>query len=334
MPLLLTLLLPLVGSRSDGAIRLDDAVEVVFLAGDAARDAIVEDRHDPFFRSLNRLDVELRLAEPMPGATQAERLARLKKLMRDAVLDWTDADRGAVTQACQTVHRQAAALGIHFVPKHWRFVLTDGSEEANAAYTRHDAIVLPTARVRKADSTALAKLVAHETAHVLSRNDPALRDRMYAVFGFRPIPAVDLGPWLTERRITNPDGVEWRHALRVTGPDGAPVDVLPGTYSKSANFEPLQGRRLFDYLRFGLAVLDADHGSLKVRTSLTGEPVFLQPNATPGFYERIGRNTNYIIHPDEILADNLALLLTPAAAAPANPALLRSLEDVLREPKR
>ena len=36
------------------------------------------------------------------------------------------------------------------------------------------------------------------------------------------------------------------------------------------------------------------------------QPVLLDPEDLPDYHRRIGRNTNYIIHPDEILADNFA----------------------------
>ena len=35
----------------------------------------------------------------------------------------------------------------------------------------------------------------------------------------------------------------------------------------------------------------------------TGEPVLLDPANVPDFHEQIGRNTKYIIHPEEVLAD-------------------------------
>jgi hypothetical protein len=47
---------------------------------------------------------------------------------------------------------------------------------------------------------------------------------------------------------------------------------------------------------------------------------------------RIGRNTEYIIHPEEILADNFVLLVNGAKAP--SPEILQKLDAVLRTPKR
>ena len=40
-----------------------------------------------------------------------------------------------------------------------------------------------------------------------------------------------------------------------------------------------------------------------------GRPRLLKPEETTGWQEQIGWNTSYTIHPDEILADNFALLI-------------------------
>ena len=40
-----------------------------------------------------------------------------------------------------------------------------------------------------------------------------------------------------------------------------------------------------------------------------GEPVVVDAKKEPAFYEKIGKNTNYVIHPDEILADNFVHLV-------------------------
>jgi hypothetical protein len=39
------------------------------------------------------------------------------------------------------------------------------------------------------------------------------------------------------------------------------------------------------------------------------QPVVIDPKKVPAFYEKIGKNTQYIIHPDEILADNFVHLM-------------------------
>jgi hypothetical protein len=49
-----------------------------------------------------------------------------------------------------------------------------------------------------------------------------------------------------------------------------------------------------------------------------------------GFYEQVGRNTEYIIHPEEILADNFAMLVMGDQNVPS-PEILRKVQGVLTQ---
>ncbi len=49
-----------------------------------------------------------------------------------------------------------------------------------------------------------------------------------------------------------------------------------------------------------------------------------------GFYEQVGRNTGYIIHPEEILADNFALLVL-AQKNVRSPQILDDMRTILAD---
>jgi len=49
-----------------------------------------------------------------------------------------------------------------------------------------------------------------------------------------------------------------------------------------------------------------------------------------GFFEQVGRNTEYIIHPEEILADNFAILILQEHDVPS-PGTIQKLGEVLKE---
>ena len=254
----------------------------VFLEGAAAVAAILEDELDPFFRQLSRLDGELRLTEPLLDQPRERWLPRLKKQFADSVQPWSAEDRASLTAAAQRVAQAAAAWSPHFIPPAWRFVLTDGSEEAGAAYTRHDAIILPRSRVRGADPAGLARLVAHETSHVHSRLYPARRDRLYARLGFRPVGPIQFDEFLQSRKITNPDGVENSHVIRVTPPNRPPIDAALVIYSKAERFHPTIGRRLFDYVQTGLVAVTVDENGARVATAAAGQPTIYSVDQVAG----------------------------------------------------
>jgi hypothetical protein len=48
-----------------------------------------------------------------------------------------------------------------------------------------------------------------------------------------------------------------------------------------------------------------------------------------GFFEQVGRNTEYLIHPEEILADNFALLFSRDRNAPS-PDIIKKMAEVLK----
>lgn len=54
------------------------------------------------------------------------------------------------------------------------------------------------------------------------------------------------------------------------------------------------------------------------------------PGADPGYHEKIGRNTGYIIHPEEVLADNFALLLLGSGKI-NSPHVLDGMQRILLE---
>jgi hypothetical protein len=65
-----------------------------------------------------------------------------------------------------------------------------------------------------------------------------------------------------------------------------------------------------------------------LRLDEKGEPVRWPPFSTTSLFATIGRNTGYIIHPDEILADNAGLLAYPRRDPPS-PELLARLAELL-----
>jgi hypothetical protein len=105
-------------------------------------------------------------------------------------------------------------------------------------------------------------------------------------------------------------------------------------YSKYPSFE--EGKDLKSHLNFSLFEIKQDNGEhYKI---LDGDqPKAIHPTNVSGFFEQIGRNTNYIVHPDEILADNLRLLALSKLDKsytthldPEGAALLNKIEVILK----
>jgi hypothetical protein len=111
---------------------------------------------------------------------------------------------------------------------------------------------------------------------------------------------------LLQRKVTNPDGVQNGWAISLTNQNEA-VEAVPILLATGPRFDPNEsGASPYDYFR--LLVVKPDRTGWAPQL-VAGRPRLLQPAETTGWFEQIGRNTRYTIHPDEILADNFVHLI-------------------------
>jgi hypothetical protein len=255
---------------------------------------------DEYIVRLSALERSLKAKSAGPVSQQA-----FLALAASAVRPWQEDERVAILQALATIRPRIEALRLP-LPAEVVLVRSSGLGEGGAPHTRGSAVVLTDAVLR--DSERLAFVLAHELFHVASRHDPAWRDAMYAVIGFVAIEEVVLPSALDQRRITNPDAPRLDTALRVKA-GGQSVWVMPLLQSAVDRYDPIDGREFFAHLR--LFWLEVERGESAPRKAQIADPPRLhRTEELMGFAEQVGLNTKYIIHPEEILADNFAQLVT------------------------
>jgi hypothetical protein len=275
---------------------------------------------DEFTKALTRFDLQVRL-----GTTEEATVDAWKKSVAAEVLDWTADDRKNVEQALARLPDKLKDFRLP-LPKEVLLILTSGKEEAGAAYTRANAIILPKPTTRRSPDSSEA-LLLHELFHVLSRNDRDLRRALYSLIGFNLTPDIELPPSLRDRKMTNPDApiVDCTIEVQV---NGERIVAAPLIYATPAQYDPKHGNSLFNYLTFRLLVLETVDGKLQA-VMKDKQPVVIDPKNVDSFYEQIGRNTAYIIHPDEILADNFVHLVLKRKQLPT-PRVVDEMAKVLR----
>ncbi|HKQ25405.1 MAG TPA: hypothetical protein VJT81_13265 [Burkholderiales bacterium] len=242
----------------------------------------------------------------------------------DNVLSWTAEEKARVGAIVASLAGELGKLEAPF-PALVLLVKTTGREEEGVAHTRANAVML-SQRSLGATDAELAGLLAHEFFHVLSRHDRALRARAYRIIGFRLCPEIILPARLAPIRITNPDAPTNDAFIEVVV-EGKPAPVMPLLLSRSPKFDPALGRDVVDYWMLKLLLLEEADPTGRMRPVLRdGEPVLLAISEVSGFSEQVGSNTGYIIHPDEILADNFALMVTGRTVE--SPEVLRKLREL------
>lgn len=285
---------------ADDTLSLTPRVQVKFAPVAEGRAALsFEDR---FARAMSPWDRQARLRTNRDVAT-ADFLA----FAAGEVVAWDEASRSKVAAALLKVRERLGAWALP-LPETILVVLTTGKEEGGAAYCRERAIVLPRRDVAQRPEPALEQLLLHELFHLVSAADPVLRDRLYASIGFSRWGPVTLPPDLEARRITNPDAPVIEHGIEVEV-DGRTLTVMPLLYADVPRYPAGDERPFFAFLQFRLLAVRKDPMGRVVPVLRDGTPLLIDPAAVPAYHDKIGRNTGYIIHPEEVLADNFALLL-------------------------
>ena len=79
-------------------------------------------------------------------------------------------------------------------------------------------------------------------------------------------------------------------------------------YASVPRYDPKLGGEFFNYLTFKLLAVTNLDGKWQP-VLVDRKPCLLDPQNASGFLDQVGRNTDYVIHPDEIAADNFVHLI-------------------------
>lgn len=245
-----------------------------------------------------------------------------------SVLQWDANEKKAVEAAINQI--QPALKRLLLPPLGTIYIIkTTGAEEGNVAYTRGSAIVFPKSLLA-GNARELQRLLAHELFHVLSGSNAKMRELFYQVIGFRYCGEIDFPTTLRLRKITNPDAPQNDHCIRVRAGDDT-VWVVPILFSQMAKYDPRRGGEFFDYVSFAFLLVGQGSDLGRAQSMYDKQrPTLFKVNQIAGFFEQVGRNTEYIIHPEEILADNFALLVLGEQNV-LSPEVLAKMKDLLTQ---
>jgi len=296
-----------------GVAHAQEAGPFVFATQSQAR--AVLGAQDDYVRATAGLERSALLRTPEPVG--AERFAAA---MAQTARGWTAEEQAAFADLPGRLQRFISGMRWNS-PSPILIVKASSDLMEGFPHTRGNAIVLQESMLLEAGTQPdmLAYLMAHEAFHVLSRANPALREELYRALGFKPCDAVDMPAALARLRVTNPDAPESRHAIALRW-KGQAVEVLPYVHLPSEAVDPRAG--LAAQMRTSWLPVDRQDGRCTVRAERP------ELGELEGLYEQVGRNTEYLIHPEEILAENFAVLFQKPRKL-ASPEVLGRIRRIL-----
>lgn len=299
-------------SEQPASTSLGPVESIQFLDSTAAVSFILEDPMEGFFEKITALDMEIQLQQSYPNtATRGQVLADYRQLLSRDVADFTPKEKDLLNRVWQRVYRDCSTLKSDLFPDTIHLVKTLTQHYGPGVYyTRGKGIIIPQNELYSGNEDGLYNVMLHELFHVWSRTHPNKRQQLYSLIGFRKLPVgtrdLVMNEALRSRILLNPDGIDYSYTIQLVNREGHLVDAIPIIISSRKRFSPEQPA-FFSYLSFQLFPIEKtpndDYQVISTPEGLAPEDLIDGSN----FKSIIKDNTAYIIHPDEIMADNFVL---------------------------
>lgn len=253
----------------------------------------------------------LQMKMPLKQGTSRQELLKLYQAYLQAdVSDFSAAERDFILPIIQQATDYCFTLVPDLLPNKIELIKTNGRHYGPGVfYTRENRIIIPQNELLKQDHDQMLQVMMHELFHLISRQHPDLRKALYTLIGFNRLSKEQAyiipDSMLKSRLLLNPDGVVRDYAITLAIGLKDTVQAIPLLQSISNTYQP-HLPDYFNYMDFGLYPLQKKEGVWQLQS----KP--LPSEQMTDFYRQIGDNTNYIIHPDEILAENFTLLVLRA----------------------
>ena len=307
-------------------ILLSGVHKAVLLDSTDAAKAIVQDDLDKFFTHLTAVDAAVQMKKNgLLSMSNAEMVASYKNYLQSDVTDFRAEERAFVEKAMIEAFQLVNKVSLRYFPDDIKLIKTKANHyDGEMYYTRENCIIIPEPALKQKNYATFLQTMLHEISHVVMRLNPNLKAKMYALVGFKKIETpLQMPDALRRRLLTNPDGVDINWANTLTSATGKTVFTLPLLYAKDSIFDPKKSD-FSDYLGWNYYELapSADNKALVVQTIGERQQSTLDTRGINALFLK-NYNTAYIIHPDEIVADNFALLML----SQKNPSILKDYTE-------
>ncbi len=279
----------------------------------AAGKAITFDKRDGYFEKVNASEMSIQMRKPLvEGQQRAELLSAYLQFLKTDVEGFTYDESKFVEGVMEKVFNTVNGVSPNIFPDTLLLIKTKGTHYGEGVwYTREHCIIIPADELGRRKTNPFSTTMYHELFHVWSRLNPAKSDRSYKLIGFEGLGYENLilPPGLAERALYNPDGVDFAQKITLAQADGSTIHAVPIIFSNHLGWTEEQNT-FFAYLEFNLFQIEKQaDGKWKVLVKDDGYRSALNMQGQTDFFRQIKDNTGYIIHPDEVLADNFAFIM-------------------------
>ncbi|MBK6276325.1 MAG: hypothetical protein IPF58_17295 [Saprospirales bacterium] len=275
--------------------------------------------NDIYTDNWSRFDIDSRVQKT--NSTKEEQFKNMTSQLRS----WSTDEIKKINKNLEIIDKTIALNEYKLnLPKEIILIKSTLKDEGGAdGYTRGNCIILEDKIISLSDAD-LQKLLIHEVFHILTRYDSVFRKEMYSIIGFNIMNEVAYPQNLKEYKISNPDAPK-KDSYITLKKDGIPIECMMILYSdkqyKSGSF--------FEYLNIGLLKLKGAEKK-EIDYNSEGQAIIYKLDEVTDFFEQIGFNTQYIIDPEEALADNFVFAITNKKRLPS-PAIVTKIQENLKK---
>lgn len=316
--------------------------KIVLLDSVRAAKAVTVDRKEYFFDKISSLDMSLQLHHNFPVGTPRDSILKVyQHFLASDVLSFEPQEAILLKSMLADIHLLCNKIASDLFPEKLELIKTRGNYYGNGVYyTRENRIIIPANELQSPNKTALRAVLAHELFHIFSRYHTEKRRQLYALIGFEKLDAPLVMPSVVQSRLLlNPDGIDIAYAMRLRQPGGDTLRAVPLLTANAPAFLPNRAS-YFDYVNFNLYPIEKQPTPNYLVIALPAGISPLRLDEQGSFFEQIKDNTQYIIHPDEIMADNFSYLILSKSGeatqqikrfSQEGQLLLQKIEVVLKE---
>lgn len=296
-------------------LRLGEGGRHVVLLQDSASAAqsITYDKRDKYFDLVTVSEMSIQMKQPLvEGKTRAEMLPAYIQFLKGDVSNFSYSESKFTADVITKVYKTCAGVAPDIFPDTVILIKTKGNHYGDGTYyTREHCIIIPANELAAGKTNPFTTTMFHELFHVYSRLNPEKRAKLYKLIGFEDIGLnkLRMPDALAARVLYNPDGVDFAQKITLTLDDNSRIEAIPVLFANHEGFKSGQ-LAFFAYVEFSLYQIEANKdGTYKVLTQDNGYTSTLKMDNLPDFFRQIKDNTGYIIHPDEVLADNFSFIM-------------------------